>query len=213
MRFSLLAKGLILGRRAWRRCKMLVLRPAFKRCGKHLTFDPDGLYTFHTIQVGDDVYIGPRACLQASRSGIVIGNKVMLGPNVTVRGGDHNTSVVGKFMSDVKTKRPEDDQPVTIDDDVWIGTGATILKGVRVGRGSIVGAGAVVTKDVPAYAIVAGVPARVLRPRFDIETILDHERQLYPEDQRLSMDELMGGFCGHQGAQGVGPSCDRNGED
>jgi len=84
------------------------------------------------------------------------------GSNVTIIGGDHNASVVGKFMYDyeVQEKRPEDDQDVIIEDDVWIGTGAIILKGVRLGRGSIVAAGALVRKDVLPYTIVG-----VSRPR------------------------------------------------
>jgi acetyltransferase-like isoleucine patch superfamily enzyme len=58
-----------------------------------------------------------------------------------------------------------------IGNDVWIGRGATILSGVEVGHGSIIGAGAVVTKNVPNYAIVGGVPAKIIRYRFDAESI------------------------------------------
>lgn len=60
---------------------------------------------------------------------------------------------------------------ITLEDDVWIGYGATILDGVTLGRGSVVAAGAVVTKDVPPYAVVAGVPAKVIKYRFDKELI------------------------------------------
>ena len=65
-----------------------------------------------------------------------------------------------------------------------------ILKGVTIGRGSIVAAGAVVNRSVPPYSIVGGVPARVLKRRWDTETILQHEAALYPPERRLSRAEL-----------------------
>jgi acetyltransferase-like isoleucine patch superfamily enzyme len=73
-----------------------------------------------------------------------------------------------------------DDRDVVISDDVWIGTRAIILHGVTIGRGAVVAGGAVVTKNVPPYAIVGGIPARVLRYRWDAETISRHEAILYP---------------------------------
>ncbi len=165
--------------------------------GKNFVFDPDGEYSFHNIEVGDDVFIGPGAVLSATESKISISNKVMFGPNVTIMGGDHNTSVVGKFMYDVKEKRPEDDQPVVIEDDVWIGTGAIILKGVKIHRGSIVAAGSVVTKDVPPYTIVAGVPAKVVKMRFDADTIIAHESILYSQEKRLTKEYFTNIFGEH----------------
>jgi maltose O-acetyltransferase len=169
---------------------MWLLIPAFKRSGQGFVFDPDGQYSYETIEVGNDVFIGPGATLQASVSGIVLGDKVMLGPNVTILGGDHNTSVRGRFMHDVTTKRPEDDVPVIVEEDVWIGASAVILKGVRIGRGAIVAAGAVVTKDVLPYAVVAGVPASIRRFRFSSDDIRQHETVLYSAERRLSADVL-----------------------
>lgn len=89
-------------------------------------------------------------------------------------------------MSAVKTKRSQDDQLVVIEDDVWVGTRATILKGVRIGHGSIVVAGAIVVRSVPPYSIVGGVPARVLKWRWSVDEIVRHEALLYPPNQRLS---------------------------
>ena len=153
---------LILGaRRLSRRARMLALRPLFRKTGTRFRFDPDGYYSFSTIDVGDDVFLGPGAFLSASESFIRIGNKVMFGPNVTVLGGDHRLDVLGMLMADVVEKRPEDDRGVTIADDVWIGAGAIVLKGVSIGRGAVVAAGAVVTRDVPEDTIVVGNPARV----------------------------------------------------
>ena len=114
----------------------------------------------------------------------------MFGPNVTIRGGNHNTSEIGKYMSDVHDKRPDDDQPVIIEDDVWVGTRSIILKGVRIGRGAIIAAGSVVNRNVSPYSIVAGMPARVIKWRWNAHDILEHEQRLYPQDKRLCRVEL-----------------------
>lgn len=82
-------------------------------------------------------------------------------------------------MFDVKKKREDDDLPVIIEDETWIGCNVTILKGVTIGRGAIVSAGSVVTKDVPCYSIVGGIPAKVLKYRFTEAEIKEHERILY----------------------------------
>ncbi len=164
--------------RGIKRLKMYALRPMFKKHGKNFVFDPNGLYSFNNITVGNDVYLGVKPILMASKSEIIIGNKIMFGPEVVLVGGGHNTSVVGKYMYDVKEKRPEDDLGVIIEDDVWIGARAMILRGVTVGRGSIIAANAVVTKSVPPYSIVAGIPAKVIKKRWDPETIEKHETLL-----------------------------------
>lgn len=176
-----------------KRLRKLYLRPLFGAYGKNFRFDPDGVYSFSTIFVGDDVFLGQRPILIASRSKIVIGNHVMFGPEVTIRGGNHRTDLIGRFMKSVSDneKRPEDDLGVIIEDDVWIGTRAIILHGTRIGRGSIVAAGAVVTKSVPPYSIVAGVPAEVVKFRWSIEEIINHELLLYPSELRLSRVSLL----------------------
>lgn len=187
------SQSLFLAQRLRRRLKMAVLRPAFKRHGQNFVFDPDGQYSFRCIEVGDDVFVASGAIFRAGRTSIIIGSKVMFGPNSTILGGDHNTGCIGRFMFDVKDKRPDDDIDVVVEDDVWIGARAIILKGVRIGRGSVVGAGAIVTKDVPAYAVVAGIPARIVNTRFsmNVDTIEKHESAIYPLEKRLSRRSLI----------------------
>jgi len=114
----------------------------------------------------------------------------MFGPQVVIVGGNHNIAVPGQFMCDVYEKADNDDLDVTIEDDVWVGARAVILRGVRIGRGSVIGAGSVVTKSVPPYAIVAGNPARVVRFRWDVDTILRHEDALYPPEERYTREQL-----------------------
>lgn len=154
----------------------------FTGYGKNFDFDPDGTYSYETITVGDNVTLGVRPTLLATRSTIRIGNNVMFGPGVTVRGGNHRFDIVGVPINAVSEdmKRPEDDLGVVIEDDVWVGGGATILAGVTVGRGSVIGGSAVVTKSIPPYSIAVGNPARVVKQRFGAEDILKHESILYP---------------------------------
>ena len=78
-----------------------------------------------------------------------------------------------------------------IEDDVWTGANITILKGVTIGRGSVIAAGAIVTKSCPPYSIIGGVPAKVLKYRFTIEEVLKHEQILYPENERYSEEYLI----------------------
>ena len=186
------ACSLVFAKRVWRDLRMMLYRPLFRGYGRNFRFDPAGDYTYGTIHVGHDVHLGMRPTLNATRSTIRIGNKVIFGPEVTIRGGNHRTDLVGRFMFDVTDaeKRPEDDLGVVVEDDVWIGTRAVIVHGVTIGRGAIVGAGAVVTKSVPPYAIVGGVPAKVIRFRWDVGTILRHEAILYPAEQRLERAAL-----------------------
>ncbi|CAG8919531.1 unnamed protein product [Penicillium salamii] len=90
---------------------------------------------------------------------IVIGENVLFGPNVGLYGAIHPMDPAERRG----LKGPEAGKEIHIEDDVWIGAGATILGEVRIGRGSTVGAGSVVTRDVPPFHFVAGNPARVIR--------------------------------------------------
>jgi acetyltransferase-like isoleucine patch superfamily enzyme len=165
----------------------------FAKCGKNVKFFPaKSDFYYKNIRIGDYVFIGQGASFIASVSYIEIGDKVFFGPNVTIRGGNHSTHIIGKLMADysLEDKLMTDDEPVIIANDVWVGTGAIILKGVHVGRGAIIAAGAVVTKNVPPYSIVGGVPAKVLKFRWTMDEIILHESLLYPENKRISISEL-----------------------
>lgn len=165
----------------------------FAKCGNSLRFHPESSdFIYSHIYIGNDVYIGPRACFMASVANIYIGNKVVFGPNVTIRGGDHIFDIPGKYILDFtdKDKRPQDDKDVMIEDDVWVGTNVTILKGVKLGRGCIIAAGAVVTKDVPPYVIFGGIPAKFIGKRFkNINDVKMHESQLFKE-RMLQLSDL-----------------------
>ena len=151
------------------------------KCGKHVHFSPcDSNLWYENLYIGNYVDLGYNADLVASKSKIIIGDHVIFGPNVSIRGGDHRIDIVGKFIDEVtdEMKDPDNDQDVIIEGDNWIGMNTTILKGVTIGRGCIVAAGAIVTKSTPPYSIVAGVPAKVIKMRFSEEDIIRHESAL-----------------------------------
>ncbi len=140
----------------------------------HVQFSTTFFSPNKRIVLGDDVGIGHYCVINTD---VVIGNHVMLASHVGLIARDaHTIDVIGTPMF----KAPRGDKhSIVINDDVWIGFGAIVLSGVRIHRGAIIAAGALVTEDVPAYSMVAGVPARVVKMRFTPEQIVEHESILY----------------------------------
>ena len=81
---------------------------------------------------------------------------------------------------------------IIVEEDVWIGINVTLLAGAHIGRGAIIGACSVVTKEIPPYAVAVGNPAKVIKFKWSIDDILKHERMLYPENERFTREELEG---------------------
>lgn len=127
----------------------------------HRTFLAGGYSTIRSDFVaGAYSYVGPGCDIGP---GVAIGAYTMLGPGVRVVGNDHVFDVPGSAI--IFSGRPEFKQTI-IGSDVWIGAGATVIAGVRIGDGSIVAAGSVVTRDVEPLLIVGGIPAKPIRKRF-----------------------------------------------
>jgi galactoside O-acetyltransferase len=114
------------------------------------------------IEIGNRVAFNTNVYLNACIGGrIVLGNDVLVGPGVIMRTSDH---VIINRDKPIRTQGHVSGE-IIIGDDVWVGANATIVGGVRIGRGAMVGAGAVVTRDVVPFAIVGGVPARLIKMR------------------------------------------------
>lgn len=151
----------------------------FAKCGSNVFVGKNCTFIESHLFLGSNIHIGERANFIASIANIYIEDYVVFGPNVTIRGGDHRTDVIGKHIIEVQNKLPENDKDVLIQSGVWVGCNVTILKGITIGKGSVIAAGSIVTKDVIPYSIVGGNPAKILKMRFSEEQIIEHEMLLF----------------------------------
>lgn len=118
------------------------------RCGKN-------------IYLGKNSHINQYCCIWASeKSKIILGDNLLMGPGVKIFSSNHNMKK-GELMNE----QPWIEKDVIIGNDVWLGANVVIVPGVKIGDGSIIAAGAVVTKDMPSHGIAAGVPAKVIKSR------------------------------------------------
>ena len=134
------------------------------------------------LEVGNDVYVGKFCSIECSGK---IGSGVLIANNVGIVGRrDHDLRQLGVPISRAKWVGSEPNlaglpqNSVEIGDDVWIGYGAVVLSGIKVGRGAIIAAGAVVSADVAPYVIVAGNPAREVGSRFSLDQQALHESMI-----------------------------------
>ena len=142
---------------------VLIIKPERVRVGSNVYIGHYAIlrgYDTNDLVIGNDTWIGQLSYIN-SAGGVTIGSRVGIGPCVKMMSSEHREEgrEVPVLLSDLEFAR------ITVEDDCDIGIGAVILPGITVGRGSIVGAGAVVTKDVEPYSIVAGVPARKIGER------------------------------------------------
>ncbi len=127
--------------------------------------------------IGHGSVVGPK---------VEIGPYVMFGPRVMVVGGDHVFDIPG--TPTIFSGRP-DLQKTTVHADAWLGAGVIVIAGVTIGRGAIIAAGSVVTKDIPAYEIHGGVPAKKIKDRFDSQQAIDTHEAM------LNRPPTEGGYC------------------
>lgn len=149
--------------------------PEHLRIGPHARIRGEIMVFAHSgkINIGSWFFLGPGSMIwSSSKAGVTIGDRVLVSSGVVIHDTNgHPIDAAARFeqtkaifssghpskISDILA------EPISLGNDVWIGAGAIILKGVTIGDGAIVGAGSVVTKDVPPYCVVAGTPARVVR--------------------------------------------------
>ena len=113
------------------------------------------------IRIGENCTINSFCFIDADKGGVEIGYNVLIGPHVGIHGSNYNYESREKLI----LNQGIISKGIRIEDDVWIGAHSTILDGVIIGKGAVIGAGAVVTRDIPPYSVAVGAPAKVKKKR------------------------------------------------
>lgn len=160
-------------------------------CGKNVNLGtPKLLPDPCLLHMYDDTEINSGLKLISGGGRLIMKRFANAADDFTVITGNHGRAC-GEWFYITASKHCKDiEKDVIVEEDVWIGANVTLLSGVKVGRGATVGAGSVVSCNIPPYSIVTGNPAKVVGFSFKPEDIIEHEKILYPEEERLTLDKL-----------------------
>jgi maltose O-acetyltransferase len=137
--------------------RQIILQQLLGSIGQHSIIEPPFYCVYgQNIHIGDHVYLNV-LCTILDCNEVHIGHNVMIGPAVQIYTAAH------MLQAEPRNRGWEEAKPIVIEDNVWLGGAAVLLPGVRIGQNSVVGAGSVVTRNVPPDTVVAGNPARVIR--------------------------------------------------
>lgn len=141
------------------------------------------------LQIEDHVRIQPMNRIVSSGGRVVIKKFSAIGLGCTFIPGTHIPTVgLPQFLS--RGHINDVSKEIVIEEDAWVGADCTLLCKAAVRRGAVVGASSLVTNEIPPYAVAAGSPAKLMATRFTLEQIIEHEKSLYPEEERLSVEYL-----------------------
>ena len=162
----------------------------FGNFGKHCNFGYGATMNPQNIYMDDYSRIQNHLNFISYKGKLVVKKYAAIGAGCTIIPGDHVPTVgVPQYLAG-HLHINDVDGKIVIGEDAWVGAGTILLSHCSIGRGAVVAAGAVVSKPVPPYAVVAGVPAKIIATRFTIDQILQHESELYPLEERMSRTEL-----------------------
>lgn len=158
------------------RWKIYCKKRKWRKKNQHNSTTLERMISQELVEVGIGTYGTLYVHSSSNKYKLIIGNYCSIADNVSfILSSDHETKYISTFPFKVQIMESglegKSKGNIYVDDDVWIGYGAIILSGVHIGQGAVIAAGAVVTVDIPPYAIVGGVPAKVLKYRFESDMI------------------------------------------
>ena len=154
------------------------------------------VYNGYNLYMEDDTLIGEDSVIMNPRASFTMKKYSFTARELLVIDGNHMPVVglpkikVTNAMKDASQERNKYNAPITVEEDVWIGARVTLMSGVTIGRGSIIAAGAVVTRSTPPYSVCGGVPSKFIKLYWTFDQIIEHEKQLYPEEERYTREQL-----------------------
>lgn len=179
----------------------------FGKIGKHCNFGYGATMNPQNIYMDDYSRIQNHLNFISYKGKLIVKKYAAVGAGCTIIPGDHVPTVgVPQYLAGHLHINDVDGE-IVIGEDAWVGAGTILLSHCSIGRGAVVAAGAVVSKPVPPYAVVAGVPAKIIAIRFSVEQILQHEASLYPIEERMKREQLEQIFAkNYMGKRSIGKS-------
>ena len=174
-------------------------RPSYQFVEKTAIIHPTAVvYNSSNLIMGEKTKIDRGSIIMNTNARFIVKKYSGCAVNLTVITGNH-PQFPGRFYRTISKKKENldisrYDKDVVVNEDVWIGCNVTLLSGVNIGRCSIVAAGSVVTKSMPPYCIIGGVPAKPIKVKWSIDEIMYHEQSLFPEEQQYRREELIKEF-------------------
>ena len=160
--------------------KVKYMKEVFAECGNNCYIELPFRANWggHNVHFGNDVYANYNLTI-VDDGHVYVGNKVMFGPNVVIATANH------PIEPSLRDKALQYNKDVYIGDNVWIGAGVIIVPGIRIGKNSVIGAGSVVTKDIPDNVVAVGNPCKILRK------ISEHDKNYFYKEEKIDWDNLI----------------------
>lgn len=172
--------------------KMNRLKSALAKCSSTTQlFLPSRILGAKNVYLHDYVRIMPQSVIMASGGKFIMKKFSGASFNLTVVTSNHRPTVgIPNFFNNSFHINEVIKGDIIIEEDCWLGMNVSLLPGAHIGRGAVIGANTLINREIPPYAVVVGVPNRIIATKFTKEEIIEHEKELYPRDERLSEEQL-----------------------
>lgn len=158
------------------------------KIGKCCKIGPHSQLILPNLYLDDYVILQDHINFISNKGRLYVGKFSVISAGCIIIPGQHHLKVGMPFFVNAQYHVCDEEHDIIIAEDCWIGAGCILLPGVKIGRGAIVGAGSVVTKDISPYSVVAGCPAKTIAMRMSEKDVIIHEKNIYPMQERFSED-------------------------